>query len=184
MYELKLLSWLNHHFKAHRQILFGSEGLIIIIIFVFVIVVVIITKPVDYCAFLLSLFADSKMQARHLVHFDVDLMDSMALSCVLYSYCPFLKSTYFDNLYVEPSTPEQCAHNALIFVDALKTISFSYDIQPSDILSPNPIFMVLFCAYLYSTLTSYVPVQEIKLCTKLGKRTNAKVNYKLLFHLK
>lgn len=115
------------------------------------------------------------MPARQLVHFDVDLMDSMALSCVLYSYCPFLKETHFDKLFVEPSTPEQCSHNALILVDALKSISCSYDIQPSDILSPNPIYMVLFCAHLYSILTSYVPAQEVKLQTKLGKITNAKV---------
>lgn len=120
-------------------------------------------------------YVDSNIQARYLVHFDVDLMDSMALSCVLYSYCPFLKSTHFDKLYMEPSTPEQCAHNALIFVDAVKTIGLSYDVQPIDILSPNPIFMILFCAYLYSTLSTYKAVDNITFSTALGKTSEAKV---------
>jgi len=115
------------------------------------------------------------MKTRDLVHFDVDLMDSMALSCVLYSYCPFLKSSHFDRLFVEPSSQEQCAHNALILIDALRTISFSYDVQPSDILSPNPIFMILFCAHLYSTLPSYKPSKAISFSIKLGGNANAKV---------
>lgn len=122
-----------------------------------------------------SLSADSNLQARHLVHFDVDLMDSMALSCVMYSYCPFLQSTHFGQLYVEPSTPGQCAHNALLFVDALKSIGLNYDVQPSDILFPNPIFMILFCAHLYSTLSTYKAVDKIKFSTALGETSNGKV---------
>ncbi len=109
-------------------------------------------------------------------------MDCMALSCVLFSYCPFLKSTHFDRLFVEPLTPEQCAHNALVFTSALKDISFNYDIQPSDILSPNPIFMILFCAVLYSTVPSYEPIKKIKLGAKLGEKATIKVRF--FFHWK
>ena len=130
-----------------------------------------------FCCFLscVSLLSDSSVKVRHLVRFDIDLMDSMALSCVLYSYCPFLKSSHFNRLFVEPSTQEQCSHNALILIDALRTISFCYDIQPSDLLSPNPVFIVLFCSHLYSTLPSYKPSKEINFSTKLGKKINSKV---------
>ena len=115
------------------------------------------------------------MEVIYLAEFGVDLVDALALSCVLYSYCPFLRSTHFDRLCVKPVTPEQYTHNVLIFVDALKAIELNYDIQPSDILCPNPIFMVLFCAHLYSTLSAYKPLDTMTFSSILGKTSEGKV---------
>ena len=84
-------------------------------------------------------------------------MDCSALACVLAAYCPFLNHTHFTKLYMEPATPEQCSHNAVILVDALQYIGLEYDVLPTDITSPNPIAMILLCAHLYQRLPAYRP---------------------------
>ena len=110
-----------------------------------------------------------------IVNFDVDLMDSIALCCVLLSYCPFLKFSHFLKLFCKPLTQEQCAHNAIIFINALKYIGVKYDIQQNDICSPNPIFMILFCAHLYFTLPAYKSKNTIIFSAALTKSEEAKV---------
>lgn len=109
------------------------------------------------------------------INFDVDLMDSTVLSSVLLSYCPFLMCTHFSRLFIEPSSQEQCAHNAIIIIKALRYIGINYSIQQNDICSPNPIFMILFCAYLYSVLPSYKPVSSIQFSAPLSKTDEVKV---------
>ena len=37
--------------------------------------------------------------------------------------------SHFKQMYVEPSTPEQCSHNAQILVSALRDIGLDYDCQ-------------------------------------------------------
>ena len=102
-------------------------------------------------------------------------MDSMVLSCVLYSYCPFLKHSHFSGLFIEPSTQEQCAHNAIITISALKDIGISYNVQQNDLCSPNPVFMILMSAHLYSVLPSYKPTDSIRFSTALTKTDDVKV---------
>lgn len=102
-------------------------------------------------------------------------MDSTVLSCVLLSHCPFLKKSHFVRLFSEPSSQEQCAHNAIIFVSALRCIGINYNIQQNDICSPNPIFMILFCAYLHFILPSYKPTESIKFSAALTKTDEVKV---------
>ena len=110
-----------------------------------------------------------------MVNFDVDLMDSSVFSCVLYSYCPFLRHSHFSKLFFEPYTPEQCAHNAIIIIDALRHIGITYNIQPSDICSPNPIFMLLLASHLYFVLPAYKPMDSIKFSAALSKSDEVKV---------
>ena len=111
-----------------------------------------------------------------ITNFDVDLMDSTVLSSVMYSYCPFLKQSHFSKLFNEPSSQDQCAHNAIIILDALRYIGISYNIQQNDICSPNPIFMILFGAYLYSMLPAYKPIESIKFSSTLTKIDEVKVS--------
>ena len=118
-----------------------------------------------------------------IANFDVDLMDSMALCCVLLSYCPFLKHSHFSKLFREPATQEQCAHNAIVFLNALRYIGISYNVQQNDICSPNPIFMILFCAHLYFVLPTYKPTNTIEFSAALTKCDEVKVNLDLLFYL-
>lgn len=116
------------------------------------------------------------------VNFDVDLMDSSVLSSVLYSYCPFLRHSHFSRLFVEPSTPEQCAHNAIIVISALRYIGINYNVQQNDICSPNPIFMILLSAHLYFVLPAYKPVDSIKFSTSLTKSDEVKVSKNSWFY--
>lgn len=113
--------------------------------------------------------------SSEIVNFDVDLMDSIVLSCLLYSYFPFLKQTHFKKLFLEPSTQEQCAHNAIILIDALRYVHLYYDVQQKDICSPNPIYMILFCAHLYNKLPTYKSVDTIKFSTTLLTSDEVKV---------
>ena len=103
------------------------------------------------------------------------MMDSSVLACVLYSYCPLLRHSYLSRLFVEPHTPEQCAHNAIIMIDALRYIGINYGVQQSDICSPNPIFMILLCSHLYFVLPAYKPLDSIKFSVALTNHAEAKV---------
>lgn len=117
-------------------------------------------------------YADSGIQ-----NFDVDLMDSIALSCVLIAYCPFLVETHFDKVYTRPSTPEQCSHNAVVFVSALKYICIDYDIQSSDLCSANPVSMILFVMHLYERMSAFKPKKMLTFEAGLGESVNQQVNF-------
>lgn len=111
------------------------------------------------------------------VNFDTNLMDGTVLACVLYSYCPFLKQSHFEKLFFQPSALEQSVHNAIIIIKALRYIGIKYDVQQTDISSPNPIFMILFCAHLFHVLPSYKPNDTIKFLTPLSTSEEVNVCY-------
>ena len=46
-------------------------------------------------------------------------------------------------MYTAPATPEQCLHNTLILVKAIRSIGLDYDIQATDITDPNPIALLM-----------------------------------------
>ena len=156
VWERTLLAWLNHHYKLHRETLFGSRG----------------ESVVHHKGQFLSLLIGSLTEV---VNFDVDLMDSSVICCVLYSYCPFLRHSHVSKLFIEPYTPEQCAHNAIVMIDALRYIGIKYNVQQNDICSPNPIFMCLLSAHLYFNLPAYKPQDSIKFSTSLTKTDEVKV---------
>lgn len=104
-------------------------------------------------------------------------MDSSVLSSVLYSYCPFLRLSHISSLFIEPYSPEQCAHNAIVLINALRYIGINYNVQQNDICSPNPIFMSLFSAHLYFVLPAYKPVESIKFSASVAKTDEVKVYY-------
>lgn len=58
-------------------------------------------------------------------------------------------------MYMNVSSPEECFHNALSVIHALRTIGIDYDIHPTDIMQPNAISMLLFVNNLYITLPQY-----------------------------
>lgn len=136
---------------------------------------ILLTTFVRQLATFINFFASCTGSLTEVVNFDVDLLDSIVLSSVLLSYCPFLMITHFSKLFGRPSSQEQCAHNAIILIKALDCIGINYDIQQNDICSPNPIFMVLFCAYLYFSLPSYKPVSSIHFSAPLTKTDEVKV---------
>ena len=119
---------------------------------------------------ILTLLTDFGIQ--QIINFDVDLMDSIVLACVLVSYCPFLAKTHFDRFYIRPSSPEQCSHNAIILVSALKYIGIDYDIQPNDLCSSNPISMILLVIHLYERMFAFKPEKTITFETVLNKTVN------------
>lgn len=113
---------------------------------------------------------------KQITNYDSDLMDSTILACVLASYCPFLIEMYFEDLYEHPCHPEQCTHNAIIFIRALKHIGIDYDILPSDICSPNAISMILFILHLYERMFSFKPKETLIFEAVLGEAVNQQVS--------
>ncbi|XP_075769379.1 cilia- and flagella-associated protein 47 isoform X3 [Pelodiscus sinensis] len=99
---------------------------------------------------------------RWIVNFDRDLLDGLVLAAQVAAYCPYLISTHFVNMYTKPRSPEQCLHNCLILVNALRAISLYIDVQASDICDPNPIMMLMLCVYLYERLPQYLPKKTIE----------------------
>ena len=55
----------------------------------------------------------------------------------------FQISDYFVDMYTAPATPEQCLHNTLILVQAMRSVGIDYDIQATDITDPNPITLLM-----------------------------------------
>ena len=78
-------------------------------------------------------------------------------------------------MYVMADTAEKCFHNALILIDSIRELGLDYDINSLDITDPNPIAMILFCAFLYDKLPNYVPSATIEFSSPLHQTVNKKV---------
>ena len=66
-----------------------------------------------------------------MVNFDFDLLDGLVLGAVLGAHVPFLAKTHLRDMYTRPATAEQCLHNALKVVNAMRAIGLDYDIAVS-----------------------------------------------------
>ena len=67
--------------------------------------------------------------SRWIVNFDYDLLDGLVLAAVIGAHCPFVVSTHLCHMYTQPASAEQCLHNALKVVNAIRFIGIEYDIQ-------------------------------------------------------
>ncbi|XP_075446373.1 cilia- and flagella-associated protein 47 isoform X3 [Ascaphus truei] len=98
---------------------------------------------------------------RWIINFDRDLLDGLVLAAQVAAYCPYLISTHFTFMYTNPETPEECLHNCLILVNALRAINLDIDIQATDICDPNPVMMLMLCVYLHEKLPLYLPTKTV-----------------------
>ncbi|XP_049622847.1 cilia- and flagella-associated protein 47 [Suncus etruscus] len=147
-YERILLSWLNTNFESARQIIWKS-----------------------CCTGLMPC-------ERWIVNFDTDLSDGLVLATQLGAYCPFLIDTFLVNMYTHPQTSEQYLHNCLIIVNVLHEIGFEMDIQATDICDPNPIMMLMLCAYMYERLPTYLPRKSVIFRCSLHDTTRREIMIK------
>ena len=97
-----------------------------------------------------------------MVNFDFDLLDGLVLAAVLGAHVPFLVRTHLQDMYTKPATAEQCLHNALKVVNAMRAIGIDYDIQAIDITDPNPISLLLLCVHIYQNLPHYLPKTTVE----------------------
>ncbi|XP_048577373.1 cilia- and flagella-associated protein 47-like isoform X2 [Nematostella vectensis] len=125
--ERILLAWINHHYDAQRQRAWPGS------------------------------LDGASPSCRWIVNFEFDFMDGLVLAALLAAYVPFLVSTHLHSMYLHPSTAEQCLHNVLKVVEALRHIGMDYEIQSTDITQPNPITIMLLCLHLYRRLPQYLP---------------------------
>mgnify|MGYP002784836433 FL=1 len=73
-------------------------------------------------------------------------------------------------------TAEKCFHNALILVNCCHQLGFDYDLTSLDITDPNAIGMILFSAYLFNKLPSYIPSATIEFNGPLHEPVTKQVN--------
>ncbi|BFZ09423.1 hypothetical protein BsWGS_12463 [Bradybaena similaris] len=125
--ERILLAWMNYHYETHRHIIWEN------------------------CP------KGGLPPSRWIVNFDYDLLDGLVLAALLGSHMPFLIKTHLKGMYTSPATAEQCLHNALKVICAMKYVGIDYDIHAIDITDPNPISMLLFVVHLYERLPQYLP---------------------------
>ncbi|XP_072116671.1 cilia- and flagella-associated protein 47-like [Mobula birostris] len=104
---------------------------------------------------------------RWIINFDLDLLDGLVLAAVLAAYCPEVILTHLMYMYTYPASPEQCLHNSLVLLNAFNAVGLDFDIQATDISDPNPIMMLMLCAYLYERLPSYLPKMTVKFVGEL-----------------
>ncbi|XP_074645875.1 cilia and flagella-associated protein 47-like isoform X2 [Tubulanus polymorphus] len=130
--ERILLSWLNHVYEQFRERIW------------------------DRCE------KGGVPPSRWIVNFDYDLLDGLVIGAVLGAHCPFLIRSHLQDMYTHPNTAEQCLHNALKVVNALRHIGIEYDIQGIDITDPNPIALMLLCVHLYQRMPQYLSKNTIE----------------------
>lgn len=137
--ERTLLLWLNHHYEQQREKIWSNAP------------------------------KGGVPPARWIVNFDLDLLDGLVLGAVVATYAPWTVDQYIKEMYTRPGTAEQCLHNALRLIHAIRSIGIDYDIHAIDITDPNPVMMLLLVIHLYTTLPSYVPKSTITFSATLGK---------------
>ncbi|XP_060090088.1 cilia- and flagella-associated protein 47 [Heteronotia binoei] len=115
---------------------------------------------------------------RWIVNFDRDLQDGLVLAAQVASYCPYLISTHFVNMYTYPKTSEQYLHNCLVLINAFHAINLDIDVLASDICDPNPIMMLMLCVYLYERLPQYLPKKYIEFSGPLHATVVRKIHLK------
>ncbi|XP_062983760.1 cilia- and flagella-associated protein 47 [Elgaria multicarinata webbii] len=130
--ERRLLTWMNRHFEKTRKIVWKD------------------CKKGDI------------PPTRWIVNFDRNLLDGLVLAALVASYCPYLISTHFVNMYTNPNASEQYLHNCLILVNAFHAISLDIDVLATDICDPNPIMMLMLCVYLYERLPQYLSKKSLE----------------------
>ncbi|XP_077199055.1 cilia- and flagella-associated protein 47 isoform X2 [Paroedura picta] len=116
--------------------------------------------------------------ARWIVNFDRDLQDGLVLAAQVASYCPYLISTHFVNMYTYPNTSEQYLHNCLVLINSFHAINLDIDVLASDICDPNPIMMLMLCVYLYERLPQYLPKKSIEFSGALHATVVRKIHLK------
>ncbi|CAH1800026.1 unnamed protein product [Owenia fusiformis] len=135
--ERIILAWLNHHYEQQRYNIWQN------------------------CS------KGGVPPSRWIVNFDFDLLDGLVLAAALGAHLPFLVKTHLQDMYTQPNTAEQCLHNALKLVNALRYIGIDYDIQAIDITDPNPISLMLLVVYLYQKLPQYLPKSNLEFVSSL-----------------
>uniref|UniRef100_A0A803T5D2 Calponin-homology (CH) domain-containing protein n=1 Tax=Anolis carolinensis TaxID=28377 RepID=A0A803T5D2_ANOCA len=96
--ERIILAWMNRHFEKMRKIIWKD------------------------CE------KGNIPPTRWILNFDRDLLDGLVLAAQIASYCPYLISTHFVNMYTNPQTSEQYFHNCLIVVNAFHAITLDIDV--------------------------------------------------------
>ncbi|XP_056883896.1 cilia- and flagella-associated protein 47-like [Takifugu flavidus] len=101
--------------------------------------------------------------ARWIVNFDLDFKDGLVLAALLAAYCPYLMHSHFRRIYMRPSSTEQTTHNNIIVCQALTTLNLNFDIQLTDLCSPNPVQILILCVHLHERLPQYFPQHTVVL---------------------
>ncbi|KAK7478911.1 hypothetical protein BaRGS_00029892 [Batillaria attramentaria] len=125
--ERILLTWLNHYYERYRHRVWKN------------------------CKW------GGVPPSRWVVNYDFDLLDGLVLAAVMGAYMPFLITSHLQDMYTHPTTAEQCLHNALKVVNAMRYAGIDYDVQAIDITDPNPIMMLLLVSHMYQLLPQYIP---------------------------
>ncbi|XP_059154686.1 cilia- and flagella-associated protein 47-like isoform X2 [Physella acuta] len=130
--ERILLAWMNHYYETNRAYIWQS------------------------CP------KGGIPPSRWIVNFDYDLMDGLVIGALLGAHMPFLIKSHLEGMYTHPETAEQCLHNALKVINAMKFAYIDFDVQAIDITDPNPIALLLLVVSLYQRLPQYSPKTTIE----------------------
>lgn len=103
-----------------------------------------------------------------------DLSDSYAFACATYYYCPYLKE-YLEDFHLDDMY-ETLFYNAIKLLKAWKTLNISFDINPSDILEPNVVQMMMLLNYLYEFLPQLEVKEVINLTSNLAETSSKRFN--------
>lgn len=95
-------------------------------------------------------------------NFTNDLSDSIVLTAVTASHCPYLMR-YLQDMYVLAETCEQKWHNATRLILAWEKINISFKVAPEDIETPVALQMIMLVHHLHEVLPHLHPAEMITL---------------------
>ncbi|XP_049814072.1 cilia and flagella-associated protein 47-like [Schistocerca nitens] len=116
-----------------------------------------------------QLWTDSSSPPQRTVNnFSSDLQDSLVLSAVTASHCPYLIPLYLSKVLPNPTNLSQLYHNARCVCDAWEAVGLGFTVTAANIVNASPPFTVGLVAHLYEFLPGVYPQETIYFNTDLG----------------
>lgn len=111
---------------------------------------------------------------KQINNYTSDLEDGLALCAVLVSHWPAL-SDLQSQIVKQPSQLSDRESNAKVFISMLLALQCPFQVEESDILTPNQCNMLCLVAYLYNWLPQLIPVSTVVFSGKLQEEQTRQV---------
>eukprot|EP00117_Sycon_ciliatum_P027602 scpid2123/ scgid22385/ Uncharacterized protein CXorf22 len=118
---------------------------------------------------------NSTIKPREVNGFGEEFSDGLVFAVLLLAYVPFLEDDILSQLYLQPTSKEECMHNTISVVSAFQALCLDDYLEPQDIVETNPVVMLLFVMDLFHKLPKYLPAPNSVRNTVLLEGTRNKV---------
>ena len=105
----------------------------------------------------------------------IGLLFKIIFLCVNVKRIDLQVKSHLKDMYTKPASGEQCLHNALKLVTAMRSVGIDHDVQAVDITDPNPIVMLMLVVELFHCLPLFEPKATVDFKGTLHKTITRQV---------